>query len=151
MSVSAIIPLLRQFRAQQLSAEELHAQLDTVVAFCERKIATLNQTRILPAEQAEWDRFLRPGLELSYQGLIGAARLGQEYARTPTQEIAEGIVYAFAQIDKATQFVESRLGGFSAETRATLQDDLEMIARDASQLKSLQQGQAETTISLFGD
>lgn len=149
MSHSAIIPLLKQFRERQIGAAELKTKLEGMIAFCESKIAALNQTQIIPADREEWDKYLRPALDLSYQALIAAACLGLEYAGNPSQEIAEGIVYAFVQVDKATAFVEQRLGGVSAETRQAVAGQLADLNRDASQVSQLQSGQAQAAVSLF--
>ncbi|MEZ0373515.1 MAG: hypothetical protein ACAI44_30780, partial [Candidatus Sericytochromatia bacterium] len=127
-------------------------KLDGIIALCERKIADLNRTQIIPADREEWDKFLRPALDLSYQALIGAAKLGQEYAKAPSQEIAEGIVYAFMQVDKATNFVEQRLGGVSAETRQAVADELAELQHESSnQISQLQAGHAQAAVSLFDD
>lgn len=149
MSHSAIIPLLKQFRERQIGAAELKTKLEGIISFCEGKIAALNQTQIIQADREEWDKYLRPALDLSYQALIAAARLGIEYAGNPSQEIAEGIVYAFVQVDKATAFVEQRLGGVSGETRQAVAGQLEGLNRDASQVSQLQSGQAQAAVSLF--
>lgn len=149
----ALIPLLARFRAGQLAAPELQEQLSGIVSLCERKIAALNQTRILPADAQEWGQYLRPALELAYQGLIAAARLGHAYADQPSPEIAEGIVYTLMQVDKATGFVEGRLGGVSTETRSALSAELSELGQeaDSSQLGSPRQGQAQAALSLFND
>lgn len=151
MTAPAIIPLLKQFRAQQISAAELSQQLEGIIQFCERKISALGQTRVAAADREEWDKYLRPGLDLSYQALVAAARLGLEYAQNPGPEIAEGIVFAFVQVDKASQFVEQRLGLVSSETRQAMHEELELIKHDGHQLSQLEAGQAQAAVSLFED
>jgi hypothetical protein len=151
VSGPAIIPLLKQFRAGQLTGAELQAQLETILQQCERKRESLKQLQIVPADRAEWERFLLPALDLSYQALIGAAQLGQAYAGNPSQDIAEAIVYAFVQVDKATTFVEQRLGAVSAETRQTLAGELNALDADVSAVKTLSAGHAQSAISLFND
>lgn len=151
MSQSAIIPLLKQFREQQISATALHEQLEQIVQLCERKQAELKQTKVVAADQEEWQQRLQPALDLSYQALIGAARLGQEYAKTPSQELAEAIVYAFVQVDKATAFIEERVQGVSAETQAVLGEELSELKQDGSDMQKLLQGNAQTVTTLFDD
>lgn len=149
--MTAIVPLLKDFRAQRIGAEELRSRLESLIALCERKRQALQQTRILAADRQEWESYLRPALDLSYQALIGAAQLGMAYADGPSPELAEGIVYALIQVDKATDFVEQRLSGVSADTRAAVAAGLHELNADASAVRSLQSGQAQGSVTLFDD
>lgn len=151
MTSQGIIPLFKQFREGQLPGDELLEKMDGVIQFCERKIASLERTQIQASDKAEWDEYLRPALELSYKGLIGAAMLCKEYVREQSQEIAEGIVFAFVQVDKLNAFIEQRAGNVSTQTQSLIQSELSQLSQDASQVQNLQNGIAQTEVSLFDD
>lgn len=151
MSQNAIIPLLKQFRDKEISASELHDKLEKIVQFCERKQTTLDQVRILAADLGDWEKYLKPALELAYKALISAAKLGQEYALNPVQEIAEAIVFAFVQIDKATIFIEKYSGCVSAETQSLVKQAINTSPQDDSEFQKIQHGQAQTIAAIFND
>ena len=151
MTQNAIIPLLKQFREKTLSANDLHEKLESIVQFCERKQKKLGQVRILATDLESWQTYLKPALELSYKGLVAAAKMGQEYAKNPSQEIAEAIVYAFVQVDKSIAFVEKHSSNVSSETQSILQEEISQLPQDASNIPTIQQGHAQVVASIFND
>lgn len=145
-----IIPLFKQFRLGEISAETLNTEMDKVIHFCERKLDNVAKTKIIAKDQELWDSVLQPAIELSFKGLIAAAQLAQEYTKNKAQEIAEAFVYTFTKIDQATQLIEKELGVASAETVAAVQDSLSGLAGDQVELgEAPQQGKASTEVNLF--
>lgn len=150
MSTPAIIPLFKQYREGALPAADLISQMDQVIDFCERQLTRLERLTVAEKDKDQWQNKLYPALEYSFKGLIGAAMLCKEYTTQPEPEIAEGIVFAFVQIDKLTAFIEQEVGQTSQDTQAQIQEFTDFIPpADQAELGRLQTGAAQAEVSLF--
>ena len=92
MSQLSLLDLINGFYQQKITSADFEAGLKFHIQRCEQQQALLNQAKILPVDQAQWDKTIKPGLDVCYEGLLGAAHESLEYAKSRNQELLPGIL-----------------------------------------------------------
>lgn len=146
----SMLDLINGFYQQKINAADFEAGLKFHIQRCEKQQALLNQSKILPADQAQWEKTIKPGLDVCYEGLIGAAHEALEYAKSRNQELLPGILGLLQEVQGIMRFVEVKLGLVSAETQAAVQANLNPEG-DGYSIKKASQGTAESQVSFLED
>ncbi len=144
----SMLDLVNGFYQQKMTSEEFEAGLKFHIQRCEHQQALLNKAQILPADQAQWDKTIKPGLDVCYEGLMGAAHEALEFAKSRNEELLPGILGLLQEVQGIMHFVEVKLGLVSVETQAAIQASLNPDG-DGYSIKKASQGTAESQVSFL--
>lgn len=148
MAQQSLLELVAAFETGRLSKSEFEAALERQMQFCQRRQEELSRVRVLPEDQAAWDKDLWPGLDACYEGLIGAAAEALAYAHSQNPELLVGIAGLLQEVEHISAYLAVRAGAVSAATRQILKEGLAVPA-DGLALDSVAHGKAESQIAFL--
>lgn len=118
---TGILALLSAFEQGRLDPAGCEQGLNQQIQLCTRRSEELARLRVPAEDQALWSQELRPGLEVCYEGLIGAASEALEYVKSRDESLLIGIHGLLGEVERIRAYVESRAGLASPETQKLLE------------------------------
>lgn len=149
MSQSAIIELVALYQHQKISKSDYETALKQHIRVCERKQEDLGRQKIQAEDQEMWVSELKPGLEVCYKGLIGAASEALAYAESRDDAKIHGIIALIQEVERISTFLESRAGLVSNSTREVLATGMDLNNDGLALRHVVQQGNAESAVSFL--
>ena len=114
---TGILALLSAFEQGRLDQAGCEQGLNQQIQLCTRRSEELTKLRVPAEDQALWTQELRPGLEVCYEGLIGAACEALEYVKSRDEGLLIGIHGLLGEVERIRAYVERKAGLASAETQ----------------------------------
>lgn len=145
----SIIELVAHYQHEQINKADYKAALEQHIRVCERKQDELGKQKIQAEDQDIWNAELKPGLEASYKGLIGAASEALAYAESRDDTKIGGIIALIQEVDRISSILEKRSGLVSESTREALAESMNFNNDGLSLENAVQHGTAESTVSFL--
>ena len=144
----SIVELLDAYRKQQVSASEAEQELLAHKNLALNKLKAVATAQVPEADREQWEHFVGPGLEVAFQGLVGAAAEGLVYVQSRNADAYTVAIALAAQAVEITDAVQMRLGLMSEPTQAFITRALDPHA-DVVSMKQALEGTAESSLSFL--
>ena len=144
----SIVETLDAFRKQEISFAEAERALQEHKQQAELKRNSVSRAQVPAADQSLWEELIRPGLEVAFQGLVGAAAEGIAYLSSRDQEAYRVAIALAAQAVEITEVLEARMGLLSEMTQRFVLTAINPHS-DVVQMEQVLTGSAESTLSFL--
>lgn len=144
----SIVEALDAFRKQELALSDAQQILSEHKQLAERKRNSVSRAQVPAEDKPLWDELICPGLEVAFQGLVGAAAEGLAYLRSRDHEAYRVAVALAAQAVEITEVLEARMGLLSQATQRFVLTAINPHT-DVVQMEGALTGSAESTLSFL--
>lgn len=144
----SIVETLDGFRKQEISLSDAQGLLNEHKQLAERKKQSVSRAQVPAEDKPLWEELICPGLEVAFQGLVGAAAEGLAYLLSRDQETYRVAIALAAQAVEITEVLEARMGLLSQVTQRFVLTAINPHA-DVVQMEGALTGSAESTLSFL--
>ncbi len=144
----SIVEILDAFRKREIELAEAKEGLQQHKQRAEAKKQSIARAQVPAADQEQWNDFIGPGLEVSFQGIVGAASEGLVYLETRDDEAFKVAVALAAQAVEIMEVIELRLGLVSKITQLFVEKALNPH-EDVVAMENTLSGTAESSLSFL--
>ncbi len=144
----SIVETLDAFRKQELALSDAQRILTEHKQLAERKRNGVSRAQVPAEDKPLWDELICPGLEVAFQGLIGAAAEGLAYLLSRDHDAYRVAVALAAQAVEITEVLEARMGLLSQVTQRFVLTAMNPHA-DVVHMEGALTGSAESTLSFL--
>jgi hypothetical protein len=144
----SIVETLDAFRKQEVSFADAELTLQEHKQQAEQKRASISRAQVPSADKPLWEELIRPGLEVAFQGLVGAAAEGIIYLSSRDQDAYRVAIALAAQAVEITEVLEARMGLLSQITQRFILTAINPHA-DVIQMEHVMTGSADSTLSFL--
>lgn len=144
----SIVEILDAFRKQEVSFADAQTGLQFHKKQAEQKRQSVSRAQVPDRDKPLWDELICPGLEVAFQGLVGAAAEGLAYLSFRDHESYRVAIALAAQAVEITEVLEARMGLLSQATQRFVLSAINP-QHDVVQMENALSGSAESTLSFI--